>query len=121
LQFATNIFIAFASDEQGSDLSLTPGDYLNFMAVAISPTAPSSYSGWQQFRDSSVASTTIRGEEPEKQGCIFLLANMPIGDIDLFLNGQRLTRDIDYFLNGREITLAKMPFDTDILRAGYNY
>jgi hypothetical protein len=90
------------------------------MAVSISPTAPSSYSGWQQFRDLA-SSPNIRGEEPEKQGCIFLLANTPIGDIDRFLNGQRLTRGIDYFLNGREITLAKMPFDTDILRAGYNY
>jgi hypothetical protein len=120
LQFATNIFIAFASDELGSDLSLTPGNTLNFMAVAVSPTAPASYSGWQQFRD-SVASANVRGEELEKQGCIFLLAHLPIGDIDLFLNGQRLTRGIDYFLNGREITMAKMPFDTDILRAGYNY
>jgi hypothetical protein len=65
------------------------------------------------------ATNIIRGEKPIGSGCNFTLANIPIGDIDLFLNGQRLTLGMDYELEGKQITLYKSISITDILRAGY--
>ena len=67
----------------------------------------------------ATATNTVRGEKPTGSGCDFALANIPIGDIDLFLNGQRLTLGIDYELSGRQITLYKPILITDVLRAGY--
>ena len=66
-----------------------------------------------------VASHSIRGEKPTGSGCDFTLANIPIGDIDLFLNGQRLTLGMDYELSGKQMTLYKSILITDVLRAGY--
>lgn len=61
----------------------------------------------------------IRGEEPTGYGVTRYLLHMPIGDIDLFLNGQRLTRNIDYSLTGNAINFEQDPMG--ILRASYNY
>lgn len=61
----------------------------------------------------------IRGEEPSGNGITRYLARAPIGDIDLFLNGQRMTRNIDYSLTGNVIGFGQDPIG--ILRASYNY
>lgn len=61
----------------------------------------------------------IRGEEPTGSGLTRYLANTPIGDIDLFFNGQRLTRNIDYALSEKQIQLSQELIG--ILRATYNF
>lgn len=61
----------------------------------------------------------VRGEEPVGNGTIYELMHVPIGDIDLFFNGQRLTRGMDYVLSGKQIIFDVIK--TGILRATYNF
>jgi hypothetical protein len=124
LEFSANVYLAWAADDGGSGFSLLYDPTLPYMGVLVSSIAIenpiASDFTWQYAPIGiQVASNNIRGEKPIGSGCNFALANLPIGDIDLFLKGQRLTLGMDYELEGRQITLYKLISITDILRAGY--
>lgn len=130
MNFSANIYLAWASDNQGSDFSLSFDPELPYLGVCVSSAAIENLSAedytWQYAPvDSAPISPTaancIRGETPAGSGCAFQLAHVPVGDIDLFLNGQRLTRVVDYSLAESGILLARSVTRDDILRAGYNY
>jgi len=92
-------------------------EFPEFFYLAFDPTGPMTM--YTKGESTVQATNIIRGEKPTGSGCNFTLASIPIGDIDLFLNGQRLTLDMDYELEGRQITLYKSISITDVLRAGY--
>jgi hypothetical protein len=125
LEFSANVYLAWAADSTGSGFSLLYDPTLPYMGVLVSstaienPIAPDFTWQYAPIGTSIQVASNIRGEKPTGSGCNFTLANIPIGDIDLFLNGQRLTLGMDYELEGRQITLYKSISITDILRAGY--
>jgi len=126
LEFSANVCLAWAADDSGSGFSLLYDATLPYMGVFVSSNTIenpiASDFVWQYVpyeTPAQVASHSIRGEKPTGSGCDFTLANIPIGDIDLFLNGQRLTLGMDYELSGKQMTLYKSILITDVLRAGY--
>jgi hypothetical protein len=126
LEISANVYLAWAVDNSGAGFSLRPGQNLPYVGICVSSVAIENPIAsdfiWRYApigEPIPVASNNIRGEKPTGSGCDFTLANTPIGDIDLFLNGQRLTLGMDYELEGNRITLYKPISITDILRAGY--